>query len=481
MSDLADNSGFALSPLDIATYTVRLTALVRSRLSARYRARLDADDVVASAWRSYFSGERSRRWKTSTTDLWPLLAMIAHRKLLKGVRRHRASSRDLLQEETLWGDLEEHARSDAPTNCDVVEATETLENLLDSLGPIEREVVLLRLKGQNPEQVADSLCTPLRTVERAYSRAVSALRERLSDEDFDWRQIDLQELLSDDGPADPPPVEPPVPVVPFSDLLMRRMVGQGGISRIYHAESRKTGRIVAVKFLRKRFWKDPRALVSLSRELVAISRIAHEAVLRPHGMGRTPSGTPFLVMDLAPGVPLSSLISQGPLDVRTAMIILRRIAEALVAAHAEGVVHGDVTPSNIVISSGEKGAVLTDFGFATVSKVAGVLRGGTAGFAAPEQWSDVFGDVGPWTDVYGIAATAVAVLSGQSPQIGATRAEVIASALCGIQKTAQRLLSPQVPVSLKEALINCLASEIPRRPQSMNWVLQKFNEISMSF
>ncbi len=117
--------------------------------------------------------------------------------------------------------------------------------------------------------------------------------------------------------------------------------------------------------------------------------------------------------------------------------VLRQVCEAIGVAHLSGVVHGDLTPNNILITSDGR-AVITDFGLSTclqpIAQSKGVdsaVRsvGGTLRYAAPEQVSPAFGSIGRWTDFYAISAIAYFCLVGSAPHAKADVAESLTSTI----------------------------------------------------
>ncbi len=117
--------------------------------------------------------------------------------------------------------------------------------------------------------------------------------------------------------------------------------------------------------------------------------------------------------------------------------ILTQVCEAIGVAHSSGIVRGDLTPNNILISTDGR-AIITDFGLSTclqpIAQSQGVdsaVRsvGGTLGYAAPEQVSPAFGSIGPWTDIYAIGAIAYFCLTGIAPQTKADVAESLSSTI----------------------------------------------------
>lgn len=405
-------------------YTARLTALARGRITRRLARRIDAEDVVHSAWRSFLVAGREGRWEAQPDGLWSLLAAMTLRKLSRQAARHTADRRDARRDESLDAtdsDIAELSIS-RPSDELVVQIADELDEILDSRDLLDREIIFLRLSGQDSASIRDQLHCSERTARRVVEDVRRAISERIGEaSDLRFGSMDVSSLLR--TMAAHRPVDRRLlkdkelsarwadyPEVPFADVLVSTMVGQGGVGRVYRGTIRSSGRAVAVKFLKKRFWSSAVAVHSLFVELSAVAAVNHPGIIKHLGWGRTPSGVPYLVMEWFEGVPISEWVGRA----RPATgVIVRRMADAaagLAAAHAAGVVHGDVSPGNI-LTSDEGRTVVTDFGFAMRSTDRQVQRqGGTIAFLAPEQLSTSAGPVGPWSDVYGFAMTLLALL-----------------------------------------------------------------------
>ena len=168
-------------------------------------------------------------------------------------------------------------------------------------------------------------------------------------------------------------------------------VARGGMGVVYRATHVTLDLPRAVKVITPQFARDERYLERFTIEATAAARIEHPNVVAVHDFGEV-DGSPYLVMQWAEGTDLQRLVErEGALEPQRALPLLAQIGDALDAAHAMGVVHRDVKPSNILVvgGPGAERALLTDFGLAKrVSAGPGVqseLLGGTLEYAAPEQ------------------------------------------------------------------------------------------------
>ncbi|WP_254508110.1 sigma-70 family RNA polymerase sigma factor [Anatilimnocola floriformis] len=158
-------------------YVVRLTMLARSRLSQRLASRVDPEDIVLSAYRSFFLAARENRFDLRHSgDLWRLLVKITLAKVCDQSERHQAQRRDVAREQTAPDDLETRqpwlvALSRDPSPAEVAQAIETMEQLLAALPPVAGQIVQLRLQGYRQDEIAGELGCAERTVRRWLERA----------------------------------------------------------------------------------------------------------------------------------------------------------------------------------------------------------------------------------------------------------------------------------------------------------------------
>ena len=153
-------------------YAQRLLALARSRLSARLARHIDPEDVVQSAYRSFFLGARDGRYVLKRSgDLWRLLVAITVHKLQHQVERRSAGKRAPAREVPRDDDrgplgLHDETLAREPTPAEAAALADTLENLLAPLEPLQRRMVALRLDGYSLEEIAHEVSRSERTVRR---------------------------------------------------------------------------------------------------------------------------------------------------------------------------------------------------------------------------------------------------------------------------------------------------------------------------
>jgi serine/threonine-protein kinase len=202
----------------------------------------------------------------------------------------------------------------------------------------------------------------------------------------------------------------------FGPYRILELLGRGGMGEVYRAHDSRTDRIVALKVLPARLSSSAEYAARFRRECHSAARLNEPHVLPIHGFGEI-DGRLYLDMRLIEGTDLARwLAAHGPLAPDTAVAVLSQVALALDAAHAAGLVHRDVTPSNVLLAGAQSPpldastvfAYLFDFGItrpragalgseAAALTRAGVVAGSPA-YVAPERLSGVEGD--PRADVY---------------------------------------------------------------------------------
>jgi RNA polymerase sigma-70 factor (ECF subfamily) len=167
-------------------YAVRLIALVRSRLSSKLAGKVDPEDVVQSAYRSFFTAARDDRYVLRHSgDLWRLLVAIALHKLDHQLRRHWAGKRSVAVEQNFGGEndlfhlhIQRLAREPSP--AEAVALADELEQVMRQLEPVQRRMVEMRLQGYHLDEIAGDTQRHERTVRRVLKRVEQSLRRRCS-------------------------------------------------------------------------------------------------------------------------------------------------------------------------------------------------------------------------------------------------------------------------------------------------------------
>ena len=140
------------------------------------------------------------------------------------------------------------------------------------------------------------------------------------------------------------------------------LIGEGGMGQVYRATDTKLNREVALKVLPDAFASDPDRLARFQREAQVLASLNHPNIAQIHGLEEA-DGVRALVLELVEGPTLADRIKQGPIPLDEALPIAKQIAEALEAAHEQGVIHRDLKPANVKVKDDGTVKVL-DFGLA---------------------------------------------------------------------------------------------------------------------
>ena len=386
-------------------YFSRLIGLARRRLPRGLGRRVDPEDVVLSAYRSFFVGLREGSGFASTetaADLWALLVTITRRKITKQARRHLAQRRSV-KLETAEASPEVTDPGD-PAEAAAILADE-IDQLVATLGETDRQILVQLLEGVDSTEIARERGCSERTVRRSRERidqAIALRREAHRQGNFLARPPSANRLETTGL----------TPTHRETDILLEQLVGKGGSAKVYRALDRTSGETVAVKFLRKDRWCDPRAVAALLREYQILRDLRHPGIVAIRGWGTTCAGAFFLVLEWVDGETLEAWHRRNP-PLTEMLAAAASIAEALIEAHQRGILHGDLSPANILRNQDGR-ILLADFGFARWSdrRDDPRLRGGTSGFVAPEVLGSSFAENSPRQDVYGFSALLFWLLTG---------------------------------------------------------------------
>ena len=202
------------------------------------------------------------------------------------------------------------------------------------------------------------------------------------------------------------------------------LIGAGGMGSVYRAHDTRLDRDVALKFLPPHLSLAPGAEGQLLLEARAAAGLEHINICTVHEVGETDEGQPFIAMALYEGESLKERLTRGPLPPSEAIDIACQVARGLGAAHARGIVHRDVKPGNIVLTT-DGTAKLLDFGLATMQdgRVTTGMTPGTVPYMSPEQTRGQ--SVGPGSDLWSLGVVIYEMLSGIRPFQGENNHEII--------------------------------------------------------
>lgn len=268
---------------------------------------------------------------------------------------------------------------------------------------------------------------------------------------------------------------------------LQRELGGGGMSRTYLALERALNRRVVVKVLA------PELLAGMSverfrREVLLAAQLQHPHVVPVLTAGDA-DGLPWFSMPYVDGDSLRQRLERGPLSTGEVVSILRDVARALAYAHAQGVVHRDIKPDNVLLSAGS--ATVTDFGIAKAISAARTGGGakqekltqvgtsiGTPTYMAPEQAAGD-PDTDHRADIYSFGILAYELLAGQPPFHGSSPAKLLAAHMGETPRALQETRS-DTPSALDELIMKCLAKDPDHRPQQARELVRVLETVTAS-
>jgi serine/threonine-protein kinase len=244
----------------------------------------------------------------------------------------------------------------------------------------------------------------------------------------------------------------------FGKYTITSVLGKGGMGEVYEAYDNEIGRTVALKIIKSQFANDRQYRLRFERESHAAAKLQEPHVIPIHGFGEI-DGRLFIDMRLVRGTDLQSLIGKAPLDPTRAVAIITQIAAALDAAHAEGLIHRDVKPQNIIVTPADF-AYLVDFGIAEVMgdtrlTAAGSQIGSWA-YMAPERFTDQ--EITPAIDIYALTCVLYESLTGQMP-FHVDSPEAVIAAHLSSPPPRPSVTNPKVPPSFDDVIARGMAKE----------------------
>jgi eukaryotic-like serine/threonine-protein kinase len=239
------------------------------------------------------------------------------------------------------------------------------------------------------------------------------------------------------------------------------VLGRGGMGMVLKAFDATLNRSVAIKVLIADYAASGTARKRFAREAQAAAAVSHDHVVPVHAVDAQAT-PPYLVMAYIPGQSLQERVDRsGPLDTKEILRIGTQTAAGLAAAHAQGLVHRDVKPANIMLENGMERVRITDFGLARavddVSVTQSGMLAGTPQYMAPEQ---ARGDaVDQRADLFALGSTLYFIATGQAPFRGENGMAVIRQ-VCDVEPPSIRVIEPDVPLWL-EGIIRKLHAKNP--------------------
>ncbi len=330
------------------------------------------------------------------------------------------------------------------------------------------------------------------TVDVVPGLPLGPLRDEESDDDGDAQTADLPATQSASRPARSQPASAPrsmpsMPKVGIPRSLQKwdryqviKVLGSGGMGAVYMARDPRLNRLVALKIVHpmlghadgstgavfvKRFEREARLQASLD----------HPHICKVYEIGEMPStgedaGYPYIAMQLISGKPLH--IAQHEMSLFEKVQVIQQVADAMHAAHRQGLIHRDIKPSNIMVertSDGKFHPYVMDFGLARETagsdqSRSGIIEG-TPRFMAPEQARGDTKHLDRRTDVYALGVTLYEILAGRSPYDGSVDIDILLAVLT-VEPKPLRSVDATIPPDLEAITLKCLEKEQAARYDS---------------
>lgn len=303
---------------------------------------------------------------------------------------------------------------------------------------------------------------------------------------------DLPPPAGSGTPEGPP--DPRVGTILGERYRLNRLLGKGGMGRVYAAEHVLMHKRLAVKVLHRELTEVPEVVARFEREAMAAANIDHPNVAAATDFGKLPDGAVFLVLEYLEGRSLREAISEGPMPTARVLHIIRQISSTLAAAHALDVVHRDLKPENVMLV--EKGSdpdfvKVLDFGIAKVPfgdvSERGSLRPGekitkagmvfgTPEYMAPEQ---ALGQaVDGKADLYALGVMAFEMLAGVRPFVSATQVGILGQQLSfPVPRVSDRAPNVNVPPQVELLVQKLLQKEAANRYATAQEVVGSIDQL----
>ncbi len=246
-------------------------------------------------------------------------------------------------------------------------------------------------------------------------------------------------------------------------------IGTGGMANVYKAKDHKLNRFVAVKVLKQEFREDTTFIKKFKTEAQSAAGLTHPNIVNVFDVGDD-NGVHYIVMELVEGITLKEYISKkGRLSIKEATSIAIQVSMGLEAAHSHGIIHRDVKPQNIIISTDGKVKV-TDFGIARAASSNTISSNvmGSVHYSSPEQVRGGYSD--EKSDIYSLGITLYEMVTGHVPFDGET---TVAIAIKHLQDEMipPSQYTPDLPHSLEQIIFKCTQKSVDKRYGGMSEVI----------
>lgn len=255
-------------------------------------------------------------------------------------------------------------------------------------------------------------------------------------------------------------------------------VGTGGMADVYKAKDLTLGRFVAVKVLKAEFSEDLNFVTKFRTEAQSAAGLEHPNIVNIYDVG-SEKGMHYIVMEYVEGITLKTYIEKkGQLSFKEAVSIAIQVGRGIEAAHNKGIIHRDIKPQNIIISTEGKVKV-TDFGIARAASANTISSDvmGSVHYSSPEQARNGFVD--GKSDIYSLGIVMYEMVTGRVPFDGDT---TVAVAIQHLQEemVTPSAYAPNLPISMEKIILKCTQKNADRRYESMTAVLTDLRKALVS-
>ena len=262
-----------------------------------------------------------------------------------------------------------------------------------------------------------------------------------------------------------------------------RKLGSGGMANVYLAEDEELGRRVAIKILNERYANDDLFIERFRREAKSAAGLSHPNIVSIYDRGEA-EGTYYIAMEVIEGRSLKELIlTHGALPIDTAIAYAKQLLEALRFAHHHGIIHRDIKPHNVLVSTGPQVKAtaprlkVTDFGIArhgaSQMTEAGSIMG-TAQYLSPEQARGA--PVTAASDLYSAGVVLYEMLTGKVPFTGDSAIEIAMKHVNELPKPPSKL-RPEIPPELDQVVLRSLAKDPADRYQTADEFIEDLERV----
>jgi serine/threonine protein kinase len=365
-------------------------------------------------------------------------------------------------------ELVDGGASDLGPAADVYSLGAILYQLLTGRPPFRAETV-----ARTVDQVRSQLPATPSSVRPGVPEALDAVCLRCLAKDPAERYASAAQLagelaryLAADRPEELPDLADLLPLPGYEVL---HELGRGGMSSVYEARHRGSGNHVALKVLHEEFGRSAPLRARLHEVAEAVSRLGHPNIVQVYEWGER-HGRPYFVLELCPAGGLDRCAAGQQLPFADAATLVRTLARAMEAVHRQGIVHGNLKPSKVLLAADgtpkvtgfivarPRGEALSPAEASATVRAGGVL--GTPRYMAPEHLAGDTAAIGPATDVYALGLILYELLTGWAPFRAATLWEMLGQ----VQREppeSPRLARPDTPAALEVICLGCLA----KRPE----------------